>query len=271
MSTPLMVRLRVHGKERAFHLVEDSRYGSPLLILCLFGVSVCTQLLLRFCDLAVLGGPFAKLRNRGVRCRDEILVICLLLEIRKVVHRSDLKHQLKSHSLVRGLTTCELHDEIRRNLSLQATERQPREQFWIDGTSSNSSCTISAGVVGFTGVGTCVVDADQAGNADYLAAPQVQQSFTVAQGSKTISFTSSAPSSATYSGSNNHSYVVSATASSGLSVTLSIDPSSTSGCTISDSAVSYGGGVGTCIIDANQAGNADYLAAPQVQQSFTVA
>jgi hypothetical protein len=65
--------------------------------------------------------------------------------------------------------------------------------------------------------------------------------------------------------------LVGATASSGLSVTLSIDPSSTSGCTISGSTVSYGGGVGTCIIDADQAGNADYLAAPQAQQSFTIA
>jgi hypothetical protein len=33
--------------------------------------------------------------------------------------------------------------------------------------------------VGFTGVGTCVIDADQAGNTDYAAAPQAQQSFTI--------------------------------------------------------------------------------------------
>ena len=138
--------------------------------------------------------------------------------------------------------------------------------------SSTSGCTISGSTVSYGGgVGTCIIDADQAGNGGYLAAAQSQQSFSIAKASQTITFSSSAPSSVTYSGSNNEIYLVGATASSGLSVTLSIDPSSTSGCTISGSTVSYGGGVGTCIIDADQAGNADYLAAPQAQQSFTIA
>ena len=43
------------------------------------------------------------------------------------------------------------------------------------------------------GVGTCVIDANQAGNANYNAAPQVQQSFTVGKGNQTITFTSTAP------------------------------------------------------------------------------
>jgi hypothetical protein len=51
--------------------------------------------------------------------------------------------------------------------------------FGID-ASSAGSCTISGGVVTFAAVGTCVVDADQAGNADYLTASQVQQSIAVA-------------------------------------------------------------------------------------------
>ena len=37
----------------------------------------------------------------------------------------------------------------------------------------------------FTGVGTCVIDANQAGNADYNAAAQQQQSFTVTPASTT--------------------------------------------------------------------------------------
>jgi hypothetical protein len=143
-------------------------------------------------------------------------------------------------------------------------------QFSIDGTSSSGACTISADVVSFTGVGTCVVDANQTGDANYVAAPQVQQSFTIGQGSQSITFVSSAPSSASYSGSNNQTYLVNANASSGLPVALSIDPSSTSGCTISGSTVSYGGGVGTCVIDANQLGSDAFLVAPQVQQSFTI-
>ncbi|MGA2970473.1 MAG: hypothetical protein ABSE75_11780, partial [Acidimicrobiales bacterium] len=40
-------------------------------------------------------------------------------------------------------------------------------------------CTISGGVVTFIGVGTCILDANQAGNASYAPATQVQQSFSV--------------------------------------------------------------------------------------------
>ena len=58
-------------------------------------------------------------------------------------------------------------------------------------------------------------------------------SFSLVKASQSITFVSSAPSSASYSGSNNQTYVVNATASSGLPLRFSIDSSSTSGCTIS--------------------------------------
>lgn len=58
---------------------------------------------------------------------------------------------------------------------------------------------------------------------------------------------------------------------SGNPVILTIDASSTSGCTISSNTVTFLlARVGTCIIDANQAGNATYAAAPQVQYTFTI-
>jgi hypothetical protein len=137
--------------------------------------------------------------------------------------------------------------------------------------SSTSGCTISGLTVSYGGgVGTCIVDANQPEDANYLAATEVQQSFTIGQGSQTITFSTTAPSSVTYSGSNDQIYLVSTTDSSGLLVSSSIDPTSTSGCTISGLTVSFGGGVGTCVIDANQAGNTDYLAAIQAQQSFTI-
>ena len=60
-----------------------------------------------------------------------------------------------------------------------------------------------------------------------------------------------------------------ATASSGLAVAFSAAGSSAGVCTVSGSTVSLVGS-GTCTINANQAGNASYLAAPQVQQSFAV-
>lgn len=129
-----------------------------------------------------------------------------------------------------------------------------------------SICSISGSTVSFTAVGTCVIDANQAGNANYNAATQIQQSFSVGQGSQTISFTSTAPAGATVAG---PTYTVSATATSGLPVTFTIDATATSVCSIAGSTVSFQG-VGTCVIDANQAGNANYTAAPQVQQSFAV-
>jgi hypothetical protein len=44
---------------------------------------------------------------------------------------------------------------------------------------SSSGCGLASGVVKFAGIGTCVIDANQAGNTTYAAAPQVQQRFTI--------------------------------------------------------------------------------------------
>jgi large repetitive protein len=137
--------------------------------------------------------------------------------------------------------------------------------FTID-ASAASVCSISASVVFFTTPGTCVINANQAGDANYNAAPQVQQFFAVAKGAQTISFTSSAPVKALVGGAT---YTPTATATSGLAVTLTIDPSASSLCSISSGVVSFNA-VGTCVIDANQAGDANYNAASQVQQSFAV-
>ena len=52
----------------------------------------------------------------------------------------------------------------------------------------------------FAGAGTCTVEALQAGDGEYQAAVPAQQSFTVAAGSQTISFTSTAPASAVAGG-----------------------------------------------------------------------
>jgi hypothetical protein len=134
--------------------------------------------------------------------------------------------------------------------------------------SSSTGCSLSGGVVTFTAVGTCLIDANQAGNANYLPAPQVQQSITVAQQSQAITFTP--PVSATVGG------TATLTASGGASgnpVVFTVDPSSGAGvCSVSGvdgTTVSYQA-VGTCLIDANQAGSTNYLAAPQVQRSITV-
>jgi hypothetical protein len=138
--------------------------------------------------------------------------------------------------------------------------------FTIDATAI-SVCSITSGAVSFTAAGTCVIDANQAGDASYHPAPQVQQSFLVVSHSdQTISFTSTAPTNAVVGGA---SYTPTATATSGLPVSFTIDATATSVCSISSSVVSFIA-AGTCVIDANQAGSANYNPAPQVQQSFPV-
>lgn len=87
---------------------------------------------------------------------------------------------------------------------------------------------------------------------------------------QTISFTSAAPTNATPGVGN---YVVTATATSGLPVVLTIDGASGSVCTInanSSGSTVYFTGYGTCTIDANQPGNGGFAPAPQIQQSFNV-
>ena len=133
--------------------------------------------------------------------------------------------------------------------------------------SSSSVCSIAAGVVSIIGAGTCTLNANQDGNGFYAPSTQVQQSFTVAKQAQAITFTSTAPTNAKYSGST---YTVTATGGgSGNAVTFTIDSTATSICSISSGVVSFTG-VGTCVINANQATNTNYLAAPQVQQSFSV-
>src|ERR1019366_4059469 len=78
-----------------------------------------------------------------------------------------------------------------------------------------SVCSLEGSTVSFSATGTCTIDANQAGNANYDAAPQAQQSFLVGKYSQVIAFTSSVPSSATVGGST---YSVAAKASSGLPV-----------------------------------------------------
>jgi hypothetical protein len=84
---------------------------------------------------------------------------------------------------------------------------------------------------------------------------------------QTIVFTSTPPSPAVVGG---PSYSVSATGGeSGNPVTLSVDARASSVCSIAGSTVTFIG-EGTCVIDANQAGNSSYSEAAQVQQSFSV-
>jgi YVTN family beta-propeller protein len=85
-------------------------------------------------------------------------------------------------------------------------------------------------------------------------------------GSQTIAFNTKPPASPAFGS----TYTVSATGGgSGNPVTFAIDASATSVCSISGSTVTFNH-AGSCIIDANQAGNVTYQAAQQAQQAITV-
>ena len=124
-------------------------------------------------------------------------------------------------------------------------------------------CTVSGTSITFVGPGTCTINANQAGNGTYAAAPQVQQSFAIAYLTQTISF--DALTGATLGVSS--APLIKASASSGLGVSLS---SATPGvCAVSGSIISMLN-PGTCTISASQAGNGTYSAAPTVTQSFSI-
>jgi hypothetical protein len=124
-------------------------------------------------------------------------------------------------------------------------------------------CTVSGSTVTIKMGGTCTIQAAQAGNTSYNAAANVSQSFTVAKGNQTISF--GALAGQTYGAAP---FAIGATASSGLVVIFS--SLTTTVCTVSGSMVTIKA-AGTCTIQAAQAGNTSYNAAPNASQNFTVA
>ena len=136
-------------------------------------------------------------------------------------------------------------------------------EFSVD-PGSAGVCSIDAGVVSLQHVGDCVVLANQAGDDDYRAADEETQTIEVGKASQSITFTSTAPA-----GVIGGTHTPTASATSGQAVELSIAPASAAVCSMSAGTVSFEA-VGDCVIRANQAGNADHEAAPQVTQTITV-
>jgi hypothetical protein len=130
---------------------------------------------------------------------------------------------------------------------------------------TTATCSVSGSTVTGLAAGTCVLTANQSGDARYSPAPPTKQVFNVGAStsllSQSITF-GTAPSVAL-----GGTGTVSATATSGLAVSFS---SVTTGiCSVSGSTVT-GLAAGTCILTANQSGNTRYSPAPQAMQSFNV-
>ncbi len=123
-------------------------------------------------------------------------------------------------------------------------------------------CTVLGATTTLVSAGTCTIQATQAGNSNYAAATPINQSFQVTQGSQAITFAAlpnqvfgTAP------------FAVSATATSGLAVSFASQ--TTLVCTVSGSTVTFFE-AGTCTLQATEAGNTNWAAAPSVNQSFQV-
>ena len=93
--------------------------------------------------------------------------------------------------------------------------------FSVDPASGPKVCTVSGSTVTYTAAGTCVIDANQAGNATYAAAPQVQRTITVTSTPQSITFT--APAAGTAGGSAD---LVGHRRRLGHPVVFSVDPAS---------------------------------------------
>lgn len=140
--------------------------------------------------------------------------------------------------------------------------------FTIDGTSTIAS--ISGTTLTVTGAGSFTIDANQAagtaGGVNYSAAPQVQVPITVNKAPQTITGFAGITSPVAFGGGP---YTLSATGGASTSpVVFTIDGTSTIA-SITGSTLTITG-IGSFTIDVNQAGNANYTAAAQVQVPVTV-
>ncbi len=127
---------------------------------------------------------------------------------------------------------------------------------------ASGPATVIGGTVTLTGVGTVTIEASQAGDASFLAALVVSQSFTVAKGSQTISF---GPIPAKTFGDAPFDLTASASSGLGVNYTVLSGPATISGSTVTLT------GAGTVVIEAAQPGNANYNPAASASQSFAVA
>lgn len=127
-------------------------------------------------------------------------------------------------------------------------------------STSPAVCTVAGGTVTMVAAGSCALTANQAGNANYSAAPQATLSVAIGAATQTITNFAANPSAPVFSPGG--TFTVSATpgASTSPVVFASTSPAV---CTVSGNTVTMVA-AGSCALTANQAGDANYQAAPQV-------
>ncbi|HYM96421.1 MAG TPA: Ig-like domain repeat protein, partial [Candidatus Sulfotelmatobacter sp.] len=128
---------------------------------------------------------------------------------------------------------------------------------------TGSVCTVAGSTVTIVAAGTCTIRASQAGDATWAPATPVDQGFTVAKATQSITFP--ALPSHTY---GDAPFDVTATATSGLVVTFSTTTPAVCGVTAGGRATIVG--TGTCLITASQDGDGNWLPGTPVMQGFSV-
>jgi hypothetical protein len=143
------------------------------------------------------------------------------------------------------------------SVSVQATSGLPV----VLTSKTPNVCKISGSFVTGAAAGSCTIAGNQPGGENWNPAPEATLTFGIGKGSQTIVFGN--PPTVVVGGKG----TVTATASSGLPVAFTSQ--TTQACTVSGSEVT-GIAAGLCTIAANQVGDDNYNAAPEVTQSFNI-
>lgn len=137
----------------------------------------------------------------------------------------------------------------------------------VFGSTSPAICTVSGTTVTMLGAGACSLTADQAGNANYTAAPQATLNVSIGAATQTITNFVANPASPTYAPGATFNVSANGGASGNPVVFGSASPAI---CSVSGNTVTMLG-AGACSLTADQAGNANYDPAPQATLNVNIA
>ncbi len=138
--------------------------------------------------------------------------------------------------------------------------------FSVASTSGTEVCNVSGtdgSTVNSTGIGTCVIDVNQAGNDDYLSAPQVQESLTVIRATPTPPAITNLPTGGIVGG----GFTASVATSGDGTTSVTAGPASV--CSARGLVVSYVG-AGQCTLTPQVAQGTDYTSLSGEPQTITI-
>ena len=136
----------------------------------------------------------------------------------------------------------------------------------IFASNSPAVCTVAGNTITIVAAGSCAITANQAGDANYSAAPQLTLNVAIGTAAQAISGFSANPATPVFA--PNGTFTVSATPGPSTSPVV-FSSTSTNVCTVSGSTVTMLA-AGTCQLAADQAGDSNYDAAAQVTLSVTI-